>query len=223
MAQVLLTFYEVSKPGLTNDHLIWYDGAKDKSFAQWKKDHTGFFSKFPFGAFAYTRLDDRLADSPLWQKATRSEGRDPMGLLPSQPHVEFWNTECYNPKHMYKDFPAADQHAFALATEFFSPRSRGDVTLASKDPTQNPIVDHKYLSDPLDMLVFTEACRLANEIVMEGEGTRDLVKGSWPIHLTHHTYKSREEWEPVIRQKADTCKISLVYTTTPILLSETEN
>ena len=46
---------------------------------------------------------------------------------------------------------------------------------------------------------------------MEGEGTRELVKGSWPTHLAHHTYKSREDWEPVIRQKVDTCKISFCY------------
>lgn len=55
--------------------------------------------------FAFARLEDRLSDSQLWQNATRSEGVDPMGLLPTQPHVEFWNAECYSPKYMLKDFP----------------------------------------------------------------------------------------------------------------------
>ena len=172
---------------------------------QWKNDHTGFFSQFPFGTFAYARLDSRLADSPLWQEAARPEGRDPMNLLPSQPHVEFWNTECYSPKYLYRDFPSDDKHAFAIATEFFAPRSRGHVTLKSKDPTRNPVVDHRYLSDPLDTLVFSEACRLANEIAVQGLGTKDIVLGSWPAHLTHHTYTTREEWEPVIKAGADTC------------------
>ena len=199
-------FYEVSKPQITHDHLIWHRGGRERSMTQWKNDHTGFFSQFPFGTFAYARLDERLADSPMWQEAARSVGRDPMGLLPSQPHVEFWNTECYSPKYLYRDFPSDDKHAFAMATEFFAPKSRGQVTLKSKDPTQNPVVDHNFLSDPLDMLMFSEACRLANEIAVEGLGTRDIVIGSWPAHLTHHTYTTREEWEPVIRAGADTCK-----------------
>lgn len=200
----------MSKTQITNDHLLWHGDAKEKSIAQWKKDHTGLFSQFPFGTFASARLDDRLADSPLWQKAARSEGRDLMGLLPSQPHVQFWNTECYSPRYLLRDFPSDYKHAFAIATEVFAPRSLGQVTLKSRDPTQNPVVDHDYLSDPLDLLVFSEACRLANETVMEGLGTKDIVSGSWPAHRTHHTYTTREEWEPLIKAEADTCATDTV-------------
>lgn len=69
-----------------------------------------------------------------------------------------------------------------MITELFSPRSKGTVTLKSTDPLENPIVDCNYLSDPLDVLVMTEGCRLGNEIVMNlnkvaGE---QIVKGSWP-------------------------------------------
>lgn len=72
------------------------------------------------------------------------------------------------------------KHAFAMITELFSPRSKGTVTLKSTDPLENPIVDCNYLSDPLDVLVISEGCRLGNEIVMNGAGTKDIVKGSWP-------------------------------------------
>ena len=178
----------------------------DKSIAEWQSTHSGFFSKFPFGAFAFARLDDRLATSPLWQNAARVHGRDPLDLLPSQPHVEFWNTECYFPTPLSAELPSEGQQAFALVTELFAPKSRGQVSLNSKDPTQNPVVDHNYLSDPLDLLVFSEGCRLANEIVVEGAGTRDVVSGSWPKHLKHHSHTTREEWEPVIRAGADTCE-----------------
>ena len=177
---------------------------------QYKTDKTGFFSQFPFGCFAWARLDERLTDSQLWQEAKHSaiSGRDPMGLTEGQPHVEFWNTELYSPKYMFKDFPGDQQHAFALATIFFSPKSRGTVTLKSADPRDIPVVQHNHLSDPLDMLVFSEGCRLANEIVLEGEGTKDVVRGSWPENLTHHTFTRREQWEPVIRERADTCEFT---------------
>ncbi|OCL09159.1 GMC oxidoreductase [Glonium stellatum] len=202
---VMLSFYEVSKPGVTNDHLIWHKGARERTAQEYQKPHTGFFSQFSFGVFAYARLDERLKDSELWRNAYRANGRDPMGTLPSQPHVEFWNTECYSPKYMYRDFPPDGRFAFALATEFFAPRSRGEVTLESADPTKNPIVQHNYLSDPLDMLLFSEGCRFANEIVLEGLGTKDIIIGSWPAEHGHHSYKTREEWQQAIRQRADTC------------------
>ncbi|TVY87032.1 Oxygen-dependent choline dehydrogenase [Lachnellula willkommii] len=202
---VLLSFYEVSEPATTNDHLIWHTGGKEKSLAQYKTNKTGFFSQFPFGTFAFARLDDKLANSTQWQNATHSEGRDPMGLLPTQPHVEFWNTECYSHKYTLKDFPDDDKYAFAMATELFAPRSRGEVSIKSTDPTENPIVNHNYLKDPLDMLMFSEACRTANEIATQGEGTKDIVIGSWPRTNKHHTFTTREEWESVIRSNADTC------------------
>ncbi|KAF7888078.1 uncharacterized protein EAF02_002619 [Botrytis sinoallii] len=202
---VVLSFYEVPKPTLTNDHLIWHPSGKDKSLAQYKTDKTGFFSQFPFGTFAFARLDSRLADSHLWNSAPRTKGLDPMGLSPTQPHVEFWNTECYSPKYMFRDFPPDGKYAFAMATEFFAPRSRGEVSHKSSDPTENPIVNHRYLEDPLDMLVFSEGCRMANEIAMKGAGTKDIVIGSWPRSRNHHTFTTREEWVPIIRSNADTC------------------
>lgn len=205
----MLLFYEVSRAGLTNDHLIWHDGARDKSTAQYKDSRTGFMSQFPFGSFAFARIDSRLQDSALWQQSPRDPLLDPMGLSSTQPQIELWNTECYSPKYLYKDFPSDSQHAFALAVEFFSPQSRGSVTLQSKNPLENPIVDHKHLSNPLDMLVFSEACNYANEIVTRGAGTRDVVVGSWPAFLGYESFTKREQWEPILRARADTCKSPL--------------
>jgi choline dehydrogenase-like flavoprotein len=128
-----------------------------------------------------------------------------MGKLPNQPHVQFWNTECYSPKYGFKDFPADGKHAFAMATTFLSTKSKGQVTLGSTDPIANPKVQHNYLSDPLEMLAFSEACRLANEIAMDGAGTKDVVAGSWPAAQGHSKYTTREEWQKAIRERADTC------------------
>ena len=202
-----MIFYEVSDPTLTTDHLIWYEGALDKSMAQYQENKTGFFSRFPFGTFAFARLDERLSSSELWQAAPNStyDRRDAMGLTERQPHVEIWNTECYGPK-AFGEEPGNNKQAFAMVTTLFGARSRGKVTLKSSDPTENPIVDHKHFSHPLDLLVLAEGCRLANEIVTEGVVMRDVITGSWPERLTHHKYKERAEWEGFLRHHADTCK-----------------
>lgn len=97
-----------------------------------------------------------------------------------------------------------------MISELFGPRSRGTVTLRSKDPLAAPVVDTNYLADPLDLEVLAEACRFGNEIVMSGAGTRDIVKGSWPSDLTHHAYTTRDEWKEYVKNHATTCKLSLL-------------
>ena len=201
-----MNFYEVSESGLTTDDLVWRDGAVEKSLAQYQKDHTGFFSQFPFGTYAFARLDDRLSDSDAWHRTQQNEACDPMGLTMQQPHVEIWNTECFGPKAYEGGVPSNGKHAFAMIITLFGGQSRGEVTLKSDDAKDNPIVDHKHLSDPRDLLVLAEGSRLANEIVMEGSGTRNVIAGSWPAHLTHHTHKYRTEWEAHVRANANTCE-----------------
>ncbi|KAH8721538.1 GMC oxidoreductase-domain-containing protein [Phaeosphaeriaceae sp. PMI808] len=191
-------FYEVSQPNLTNDHLAYHDDALATSYALYKESKTGVLSTFPFGIFGYARLDERLKDSALWNRAPRREGRDAMHLAASQPNVEFWNTEMYGGPAQYCDYPIDHKHAFAMAVLLFNQHSRGTVQIASADAMATPVVDHAYLADPLDMLVLSEGCAFANEIVMKGGGTKGIVKGSWPAGLG-------EEWEPYVREHATTC------------------
>ncbi|KAG9238522.1 hypothetical protein BJ875DRAFT_532301 [Amylocarpus encephaloides] len=203
---IVFIFYATTKPNITNDHLLYKPGAIGEAYRQWKEEKRGPLSTFPFGAFAYARLDERLKSEPLWQNAPREEGRDPMGLTPSQPNIEFFSTECYGGPKQYATFPnGEDTHAFSLIAELFSPKSRGSVTLKSADPEDNPVVDHNYLAEELDMLVLTEACKFANEIITQGKGTADIVEGSWPRDLGHHKYTEREHWTQFVKDNATTC------------------
>ncbi|KKY29654.1 putative gmc oxidoreductase [Diaporthe ampelina] len=202
---IVFMFYEVSRPGLTNDHLAYHDDALAKSYKLWKESKDGFLASFPFGSFGFARLDDRLADSQLWNSAPRTAGRDPMGLTPKQPNIEFFHTECYGGPKQFDKFPVDHKHAFAMIAELFAPRSRGTVGLQSTNPLDGPKVDCGYLQDPLDVEVLAEACRFGNEIIVGGKGTKDVIKGSWPPDLTHHTYTTREDWIPYVKDNATTC------------------
>ncbi|KAI9370410.1 hypothetical protein BJX61DRAFT_96484 [Aspergillus egyptiacus] len=204
---IVFMFYETAVPGLTNDSKVYHGDNFAKTYAEWKEHKSGFLSTFPFGSFAFARMDDRLAHEPLWASAPRAPGRDPMGLTPAQPNVEFFTTECYGGPKQYNQFPVNNQHAFSMIAELFAPKSRGCVTLGSRDPMQNPVVDCGYLSDEkgMDMLVLSEACRFGNEIVMQGKGTREIVKGSWPPESGHHRFTTREEWIPYVKEHATTC------------------
>lgn len=205
---IVFTFYEVSKDGLTNDHMVYHHpNAAMEAYMLYKEKKTGVLSTFPFGAFAFARLDERLKDEPLWQEAQKkaAPGRDPMGLTPSQPHIEFFTTELYGGPKQYDKYPIDKKSAFAMITELFAPHSKGTVTINSTDPFENPVVDCNYLAHELDLLVMTEGVRFGNEIVMSGAGTKDVVKGSWPADLTHHAYTKREEWIQHVKNEATTC------------------
>ncbi|KAJ5642186.1 hypothetical protein N7490_006186 [Penicillium lividum] len=202
---IVFIFYETEKEGITNDYAVYHDDNFENTYKLWKEKKTGFLSTFPFGVFAFARLDDRLKDEPLWKSAPRLPGRDPMGLAPNQPNIEFFTTECYGGPKQYDQFPIDHKHAFSIIAELFAPKSRGSVTLSSTNPLENPVVDCNYLDDPLDLLVLSEACRFGNEVVMKGAGTRDIVKGSWPANLKHHEYTTREDWVPYVKEHATTC------------------
>lgn len=72
----------------------YHDDAAMASYMLYKENKTGVLSSFPFGAFGFARLDERLKDDPLWSQAKTKPGRDPMGLTKKQPNVEFFSTEA---------------------------------------------------------------------------------------------------------------------------------
>ena len=116
-----------------------------------------------------------------------------MGLTSSQPNMEFFNTVCYGGPPEYKDFPNEGQFAFAMCCFLCGLQSRGEVKLNSTDALENPIVDHKYMSDKRDLLMVSEGVRFADEIVTQGAGTKHVIKGSWPPGAKHHLNKTNED------------------------------
>jgi hypothetical protein len=195
----------------TKDHLVATPEAHVAAKKQWDETKTGVLADFPFGAFAFARLDEQLGSSALWKDARARclHGRDPMGLSKKQPHVEFFTSELYGGPSQFSDKPAPGQSAFSIIPELFGQQSRGTVTLrneAPKDPFTSLVIDHNYLDNPLDLLVLAEACSLASKIVMKGNGIKKIVKGSWPPSEEHHKLETRQDWVPFVKKHATTCE-----------------
>lgn len=157
------------------------------------------------GAFAFAHLDEKLQKHDAWRKAHAEADRDPLGLTATQAQVEYFTTERYAaPKH-YSNPPPPGQSAFGLLVEGFSALSRGYVKLQTNNPRDRTIIQHNYLADPLDVLVLAEACKLGAEVIMEGQGTKDLIIGSWPPSDKHHLFTEISQWEDYVRKNATTC------------------
>lgn len=204
--QLIFIYYELNQPGLTDDPRVNHDpNAYENGAKEWRENRTGWLAQFPFGSFAFARLDDRLNETNAeWRNYPREPGRDPMLLTETQPNLEFFHTVCYGGPPEYTDFPKEGQFAFAMCCFLCGQQSRGEVKLKSTDPRENAHVDHKYLSDKRDLLMMSEGVRFANELVMEGEGTKDKVKGAWPPGATHHLNKTNEDWQPFVQKYAST-------------------
>ncbi|KAH8806153.1 GMC oxidoreductase [Xylogone sp. PMI_703] len=197
-------FYEVPQ-GLTTDHLLHGDGVFERSREEWRTKQAGTLCRSHFGAFAFTRLDERLKKHEIWREARTENGRDPLGLTPTQAQVEYFTTERYAaPKH-YNNPPPTGRSAFGLIVENFSAKSRGYIKLRSNDPLDKPIIQHNYLQDPLDVLVLAEACKFGAEVIQQGKGTKDLIIGSWPPEDGHHLFTELSQWEDFVRKNATTC------------------
>lgn len=203
---LIFTYYELNQPGLTDDERVNHDPhAYENGLKEWKESKTGWLAQFPFGSFAFARLDDRLqSENKEWQKYQRKQGRDPMDLTPSQPSLEFFHTVCYGGPPEYTDFPKEGQYAFAMCCFLCGAQSRGYIKLKSTKCRESPMVDHKYVSDRRDLLMMAEGCRFANEIVTTGAGTRDKIKGSWPPGAMHHLNVTNEDWHSHVQKYAST-------------------
>lgn len=204
--QLIFTYYEVNEADLTDDARINHDpNSYENGLAEWKKSKTGWLSTFPFGSFAFKRLSERLdAESPEWKALPREPGRDPMGLTKNQPNVEVFHTTCYGGPPEYSDFPQEGQWAFSAACFLCGQQSRGEVKLKDTDPFTPPFADPRYLSDKRDLVMLSEGVRWLNEVVMEGAGTKGIVKGAWPRGANHHLNKTNEDWQAHVQKYAST-------------------
>ena len=203
--------YEVTQPNLTHDVHIHHANGLENSLSAYQNNRSGFFATFPFGVFALTRLDDALAPSPLWQnrcEVTPGRDRDGANLTQQQAHVEYMHTELYSGHIHGRDIPLEGKHGFEMMTLLFSQRSRGRVVLRSVNPHDKPLIDPRYLSDPLDLLMLTEGVRFAHSIVTSGSGTKDIVApGVWnagPKYAAFGPETAAKDWEDYVRQYTTT-------------------
>ncbi|KAK4952207.1 hypothetical protein LTR10_010129 [Elasticomyces elasticus] len=199
--QLIFIYYEVSEPGLTDDARVNHDpNAYENGYKEWTEKKSGWMAQFPFGTFAFARLNDRLdRENPEWRALPREPGRDPMCLTESQPNLEFFHTVCYGGPPEY-----TGQYALAVCCFLCGQQSRGEVTIKSTDPFEPPHADPRYLSDKRDLIMMSEGVRFANEIAMTGTGTKDVIKGAWPAGATHHQNKTNEDWQPFVQKYAST-------------------
>jgi choline dehydrogenase len=101
-------------------------------------------------------------------------------------------------------------HGMTLNTAYLRPESRGEVTLASSDPLDEPLIDPNYLSAPADLRHSIDGFKLAREILSRSS----LAATTRAEHLPGAGVRSDAEITAYIREygktdfhPAGTCKM----------------
>jgi choline dehydrogenase len=93
------------------------------------------------------------------------------------PDIQFHMGALYFDEHGAVEF---DGHAATIAPTLVSPKSRGEVTLRSADPTAKPRILTNSLTEPEDVASMVAGMQLAREIASKEPLASKLVRGLKP-------------------------------------------
>ncbi|KZV70517.1 GMC oxidoreductase [Peniophora sp. CONT] len=122
-------------------------------FDEWNTTRTGPFADGPANVFGWLRVPD---NSSIFSNAT-----DP-SAGPTSAHFELIFSDEYVSK---VQTPPSEGHFFTVILALISPASRGNITLASLDPLDKPVIDPNFLSAPIDIEILREGIKAARRFV----------------------------------------------------------
>lgn len=146
-----------------------------KALSRWKKDRTGILTtNFCESGGFFTSKEDGSEDWPDTQlhfiiSRVINHGRD----------IKWGN-------------------AISIHTCYLRPESRGTVRLASTDPSQPPLIDPNFLSNPNDLKPFMAGAQRTREIMKEAPIAKYIKKDYAAAHIKKHGL------EDYLRSNSDT-------------------
>ncbi|KAI1612173.1 glucose-methanol-choline oxidoreductase [Exophiala viscosa] len=178
-----------------DSHLLRAGPQKDGAVAAYRKNRSGPLSSGLLELVAFPRADEWFEKSKDYREyKAKNGGVDPFGPG-GQPHfeVDFVPMFCDAFQWHFPTPPTGDY--FTVIVDLLRPLSRnGEVKLLSTDPKQQPYINLNFFSNDLDLIALREGVRMIDDIVMNGEGMKDIIEGDYPWPMP------RNSDEAMIRQ-----------------------
>jgi len=173
------------KDGFGLDHHLLRNGlAKDGALSAYRHKHQGPYSSGLLELVGFPRIDDRLKTSREYNDyLAKNGGVDPFGPG-GQPHfeIDFVPMFCDAFQWHFPTPPAGDY--MTVIVDLLRPLSQnGVVTLNSADPLDQPNININFFSNALDLIALREGVRFVDDILMTGDGMKDLVEGDYPWEM----------------------------------------
>ncbi|KAL8301789.1 hypothetical protein RB597_002280 [Gaeumannomyces tritici] len=162
-------------------HLLRAGLEKDAAVSAYRWKYKGPYTSGLLELVGLPRIDEQLAACPEYAAYKAANGGvDPFGPG-GQPHFEIdfvpmfsdalqWHIPC----------PPAGDH-LTVIVDLLRPLSRsGAVTLNSADPLEQAKIDINFFWHDLDLVAMREGVRWVDNVLMNGEGMRDMIEGDYP-------------------------------------------
>ncbi|PYH43762.1 GMC family oxidoreductase [Aspergillus saccharolyticus JOP 1030-1] len=177
------------KDGLTlDDHLLRSGPAHDAAVSAYRRNRTGPVSSGLLELVGFPRIDARLHQSPAYRKAKAANGgRDPFGPA-GQPHFELDFVGMFSSAFQWH-YPVPREGSYmTVIVDLLRPVSEGgEVTLNSTDPLVQPNINLNFFGNDLDIVAMREGVRWTYDMLMNGDGFKDLVLAEYPWEMPLHS------------------------------------
>lgn len=173
------------KDGYTlDDHLLRTGPANEAAVAAYRRDKTGPVGSGLLELVGFPRIDERLNRYESYRQAKAANGGlDPFGPA-GQPHFELDFVGIFSTAFQWH-YPVPKQGSYmTVIVDLLRPVSEGgEVILNSTNPLVQPYINLNFFASDLDILAMREGVRWTYDILMNGQGFKDLVVGEYPWEM----------------------------------------
>ncbi|KAJ7498683.1 hypothetical protein FB451DRAFT_6322 [Mycena latifolia] len=170
------------KDGYGLDHHLLRAGLeKDAAVSAYRWKNRGPYTSGLLELVGLPRIDDRLRGIPEYEAAkAKNGGKDPFGSA-GQPHFEVDFVPMFSDAFQWHIPTPPKGDYLTIIVDLLRPLSKtGTVTLNSTDPLEQPKVNLNFFHEDLDIVAMREGVRFIDDIVMNGDGMKDIIGEDYP-------------------------------------------
>ncbi|PYH67219.1 GMC family oxidoreductase [Aspergillus vadensis CBS 113365] len=185
-----------------DSHLLRAGPAQSAALQKYRTSKKGPFSSGLLEMVGLPRIDDRLERYKEYREAkAQNGGKDPFGPE-GQPHFEIDFVPMFSDAFQWH-FPVPPEGDWlTVIVDLLRPLSRnGEVKLNSANPHQQPYINLNFFSNELDILALREGVRFVDDILMTGDGMKEILGEDYPWPMPRH---SDEAMNKMILERSQT-------------------
>ncbi|RFU27761.1 hypothetical protein B7463_g8570, partial [Scytalidium lignicola] len=171
-----------------DDHLLRAGPSNDAAIAAYRRDKTGPVGSGLLELVGFPRIDRCLNQYASYREAkAANRGLDPFGPG-GQPHFELDFVGMFSTAFQWHYPVPQEGNYMTVIVDLLRPVSEGgEVTLNSANPLVQPNINLNFFASDLDVLAMREGVRWTYDVLMDGEGFKDIVVDEYPWKMPLHS------------------------------------
>ncbi|SPQ25655.1 44278e40-6c0d-47dd-baf2-662db6900c6d [Thermothielavioides terrestris] len=185
-----------------DQHLLRAGLERDAAVSAYRWKNKGPMTSGLLELVGLPRIDERLNRIPEYVAAKEANGgRDPFGPA-GQPHFEIDFVPMFADAFQWHIPTPRQGDYLTVIVDLVRPLSRsGTVTLNSANPLDQPKVNINFFENELDIVALREGIRWVDDILMTGDGMKDIIGEDYPWPMPRH---SDEAMNKMILERSQT-------------------